>query len=254
MMHDDHLQVDNLTVSFSRWGQNTEALRGLSFSVPLGQWVLLVGANGAGKSVCLRAISGWTKLSQGVILVGGRPVTRMSPSEVAENIFYVHQDPVRGTAPTLTVYENLTVADHGANQRRESKKILMEKYAELIAPIGLSDRLNQPVKTLSGGERQLLTIIIAGLRPSGLILLDEPTAALDPRRSDLCLELIARLHKQGKTIVQITHDERSSASVGERTIVLSEGRVAYDTATGPRTLNAIRKHWFNNLNGNNGDA
>ncbi len=252
-MEEDFLKVKDLVVNFSRWGQTTRALNGLSFSIPRGQWVLLVGANGAGKSVCLRSICGRARLAGGEIFLGERSVAKMSPAEIADSMFYVHQDPELGSAATLTVFENLVVADHQARVSREPKSVLSDKYQELL-PIGLRDRMKQQVKTLSGGERQILTMTIARLRPSPLILLDEPTAALDPRQAELCLSEIAKLQQQGKTIVHITHDESVSASVGDRTIVMSEGRLAYDTADAVRSLAEIRAHWFGSLNGNHNHA
>jgi putative tryptophan/tyrosine transport system ATP-binding protein len=118
-----------------------------------------------------------------------------------------------------------------------------------LLPNGLRERMHQQVRTLSGGERQILTMAIAGLRPSPLILLDEPTAALDPRQSELCLAAIAQLQKQGKTIIQITHDESNFVSLGDRTIVMNEGRLTYDSFDAVRSLATIRTHWFSN-NGN----
>lgn len=247
------LNVRNLIVNFSRWGQTTRALNGLSFSVPCGQWVLLVGANGAGKSVCLRSICGRARLAAGEILIGEKSVAKMSPAEIADRMFYVHQDPELGSAATLTVYENLVVADHQAYLSGEPKSVLWDKYQELL-PTGLRDRMKQQVRTLSGGERQILTMTIARLRPSPLILLDEPTAALDPRQAELCLAEIAKLQEQGKTIVHISHDESVSASVGDRTIVMSEGRLTYDTANAVRSLAEIRAHWFGSPNGNHHHA
>jgi putative tryptophan/tyrosine transport system ATP-binding protein len=248
-MDRDFLTVSDLKVNFSRWGQTTRALDGLSFSVPQGQWVLLIGPNGAGKSVCLRSISGRVQLEAGEVLIGDKSVSNMSRAEIADNMFYVHQDPKLGTAATLTIFENLAVADHQAYVKKESKRVLLDKYHQLL-PNGLRDRMHQQVRTLSGGERQILTVAIAGLRPSPLILLDEPTAALDPRQSEICLTAIAKLHQLGKTIIQITHDEANFISVGDRTIVMNEGRLTYDGVGSFRSLAGIRAHWFSNLNGN----
>jgi putative tryptophan/tyrosine transport system ATP-binding protein len=237
------LEVKDLTVSFSRWGQTTKALDGLSFSVPQGQWVILVGANGAGKSVCLRAISGRVEPDSGEILINGRDAATMSSSARADAVFYVHQDPLLGTAPTLTVYENLVVADYDLRSSRESRKHIVNRYHELLKPLGLADRLRQPVKTLSGGERQLLALLIARLRPAALILLDEVLASLDPRNVDMCLEQIALLHKSGKTLIQVTHDERHASVLGDRTIAMSAGQIVYDGLASSRVPSTIRRHY-----------
>jgi putative ABC transport system ATP-binding protein len=224
------LQVENLTVKFSRWGQAVTALDSITLSMPQGQWLIVVGHNGSGKSTLLKAISGQIEVDAGEVLIEGRRVGAMRGGELAGKLFYVHQDPLLGTAPILTVYENLVVADYYAQLEREAKHLLLLKYKEMLEPLGLSERMKQPVRTLSGGERQLLALLIARLRPASLVLLDEPFAALDPAKVKLCMLEIVRLNKAGKTLIQVTHDERLAFSLGDRTVGLKGGRIVYDEA------------------------
>lgn len=222
------IEIQHLQVTFERWGNSVHALKDVSITVPAGQWLMLVGPNGSGKSTILKVLSGRLKPDCGVVRIDGNDVTGMDAQQLSNAVFLVHQDPLLGSAPLLTVYENLLVADSEGSSHRLGKKALYNKYSELLTPSGLSTRLKQPVKTLSGGERQLLALLIAGLRPSSVILLDEPLAALDPEKTEQCIEQIRALHRQGKTIIQVTHDEELTASLGDRTIALRNGVVVFD--------------------------
>ncbi len=237
------LEVRDLTVTFSRWGQTVAALNSVNLRVPRGQWLILVGPNGSGKSTLLKSISGRTRPSSGEILVEGRSLNSMSTAEAASKVFHVHQDPLLGTAPILTVFENLAVADREAQLNRESRRLLTKKYDELLKPLGLAERLRQPALTLSGGERQLLALLIARLRPSSLVLLDEPLAALDPVKVEMCLKEIDELHRQGRTIIQVTHDQESAVSLGDRTVALQGGRIFYDEMSFSRSRSALDSYW-----------
>lgn len=217
--------ISGLTVTYNRWGQAVNALNNICLSVMTGQWVMLVGHNGSGKSTLLKAIGGQVTPSAGTISVSGECPSDLRPIDLAARVFHVHQDPLAGTAAKMTLFENLLVADHaadGANRRQ-----LLDKYRSLLAPVGLDGRMNQLVQYLSGGERQLVALLIAQLRPSRLLLLDEPLAALDPSRAKLCLDLITKLHHEGRTIMMVTHD-RSLVRAGDRTIALHDGCVTHD--------------------------
>lgn len=238
------LVVKELTVTFERWGQTVNALDAVSLTVPQGQWLILVGPNGSGKSTLLRAISDRIQPKSGQVFIKGKTVRAMSPAEIANLVFHVHQDPLLGTAPTLTVFENLAVADYKAQIDHEPKQLLEKKYRDMLKPLGLSNRMKQPVRTLSGGERQLLALLIARLRPSSLILLDEPLAALDPAKAEICMKEIANLSRQGKTLIQVTHDAERAASLGNRTVALHAGRIVYDEMASTRSITIIREHWY----------
>ena len=241
------IDVRNLTVGFSHWGQTVRALDSLDLSIPRGQWVMLVGHNGSGKSTLLEAINGRLPSHSGDIRVDDRDISALNPSQIAERIFHVHQDPLLGTAPKLTLFENLMVADHEAAQKKTHKRELYMKYVELLRPVGLDTRLKQLARSLSGGERQLLALLIARLRPSSIMLLDEPLAALDPSKAGLCLEIIRSLSQSGRTVVQVTHDPALAVSGGHRTVLLRHGKVAYDKSGEDRALGELQGLWSSEI-------
>src|SRR5579864_1810775 len=150
------VSVRDLSISFSRWGQRVKALDNFSFRIGRGEWVLLVGHNGAGKSTLLKAIAGQLEPDAGEVTIFGDAVRSFTSCQLAAKVFIVHQDPLLGTAPLLTVTENLLVADP---RRHTAKADLIKHYSLLLEPIGLLDRMNQPAKVLSGGERQLLALV-----------------------------------------------------------------------------------------------
>lgn len=243
-LNNDHVVVEALQLYFERWGQRVNALDGVSFTVPRNQWLIVVGHNGSGKSSLLRTLSGRAVANQGDVRINDKAVREMTAGEIAEAVFLIHQDPLLGTAKDLTVFENLAVADSQAQSANESKRALHAKYADLLKPLGLADRMKQPAETLSGGERQLVALLIARLRPAPLILLDEPVTALDPANAARCLAEIADLRKAGKTIVQVTHDPDSASTLGDRTIVMRSGKIVHDADSQSRSAEALRNHWF----------
>jgi putative ABC transport system ATP-binding protein len=235
------LEIRGLTVCFTRWNQTISALDGIDVEVPSGQWIVLVGHNGSGKTTLLNAIDGRISPKTGEIRIRG--LQDLSPSQIVDNVFHVHQDPLLGTAPILTVFENLFVADDQAFRDRVAKNKLVKKYQDLLRPVGLSDRIYQPAKLLSGGERQLLALLIARLRPSALMLLDEPLAALDPGKAELCQKLIRGLSQEGRTIIQVTHEPDIAVSEGQRTLVLRQGKIVYDVSGEQRNIDDIQACW-----------
>ncbi len=237
------LAISDVTVTFCRWGQNVIALNRVSLTISSGEWVMLVGHNGSGKSTLLKAISGRVTGVVGSIKIAGKPANEMRSAELAERVFHVHQDPLMGTAPTLTLFENLMVADQEAQSMGTPRSALGRKYRELLRPLGLADRMKQLAQYFSGGERQLVALLIARLRQANLLLLDEPLAALDPAKADMCLAMIKELHEQGTTIIEVTHDPTLAVSGGTRTIALREGRFVYDQLGVNRTLTALQEAW-----------
>lgn len=235
------IEVNALSVAFDRWGQRVTAVDRLDLSVREGEWVVLVGHNGSGKSTLLRALSGRVLPTSGSVVVMGHDPSTANGARTANLVFYVHQDPRAGSAPDLTVFENLWVAD--PQSATASRRKCRERYLELLRPIGLDARLDQLVQTLSGGERQLLTLLVASLRPASIILLDEPFSALDPRNARTGLDQVEAMHRAGKTILQVTHDEKLAMSLGTRTVVLRSGRVVYDRPTTEREPLEIMRHW-----------
>ena len=237
------VEIKDLTVTFSRWGQNVTALDRVNLAIPPGQWVMLVGHNGSGKSTLLKAISRRLAPSGGQISIGGKQTTKMGSSQIAKQVFHVHQDPLMGTAPKLTLFENLMVADHQAQVEGTSRRELIGKYRELLQPLGLAGRMKQLAGYLSGGERQLIALLIARLRPASLLLLDEPLAALDPAKAEMCMNVITSLHTQGIAIIQVTHDQSLAISAGERTLALRDGRFVYDQLGRDRELMHLQEVW-----------
>ena len=235
------IRLRGVSVQFDHWGATVRALDGIDLDVPPGQWLALVGPNGSGKSTLLHVINGRQLDHEGETTLDGLSPGASSAHALAMSVFLVHQDPLLGTAPALTVYENLLVADEDAPGVRRA--VLEARYRALLSPVGLSDRLRQPAGSLSGGERQLLAITIAALRPCKVVLLDEPLAALDPTRATTCLEAIAHLHALGKTVIQVTHDPRLAPTLGDRTVALRAGRVVYDGTGAERDPKRIRACW-----------
>jgi len=242
-LDDRTLSLNKVRVTYSRWGQTVEALRDVSISVPQGQWVLVIGPNGAGKTTLLNVISSRMMPSSGEVTINGKALRNMGRLEIAANIFHVHQDPLLGTAPGLTVYENLFVADYEGQGRRESTKTLRKKYSVLLERVGLKNMLKHSVRDLSGGERQLITLLIASLRPAKIILLDEPLAALDPDRAKICIDEIARLNSDGRTIIQVTHDMDFIKGHGDRVIAIKNGTVTRDELLSNGLSDSMRNMW-----------
>ena len=230
------VRVTGLSHSYERWGHRVAALRGVELSVPDGQWLQLVGPNGSGKSTLLRLLAGQLEPQAGDIAVHGSSTGALSRRHLARHLFWVPQDPAKGTAAGLTVAEHLALADGLGHQSDKELCGLMESFALDVAP-------RQPVTGLSGGQRRLLSLLIAMLRPGSTILLDEPLAALDPKRSALCIEALERLREAGKTLVCVSHDAEFAFLHGDRTVGLSEGRVVYDKAGQERAIDDRRVIW-----------
>lgn len=210
------------------------ALRGISLDIPEGQWVTVIGSNGAGKSTLLNALSGEVRVSKGRILVGGTEVTRWPIHRRAGLVARVFQDPLAGTCGRLTVEENLALALRrgGARGLRPAlaggeRGRLRERLAHL--GLGLENRLGDSMGLLSGGQRQAVSLLMATLAPMRILLLDEHTAALDPRTAALILRLTETLVQENRlTTLMVTHSMRQALTHGDRTIMLHEGRVVLD--------------------------
>jgi len=243
ILDEQYLTVKDISMTFSRWGQNVEALKDVSLSVPQGQWVLVIGPNGAGKTTFLKVLSGRMVPSNGEVLVNGKALRSMGRLEIAANIFHVHQDPLLGTAPGLTVFENLIVADHEAQKTREPHGKLKKKYMPMLERVGLQKMLKQPVRDLSGGERQLLTLLVVSLRPARMVILDEPFAALDPDRTRVCIDEISRLNSEGRTIIQVTHDMDFVNGYGDRVVAFKDGKIIHDELLDKRSTRPIHDLW-----------
>lgn len=229
------LKVINATKIFNQGSVNEKlALDNVTLEVPTGDFVTIIGGNGAGKSTLLNCISGIFPLEKGSIFIDGQNVTSLPDYLRARYIGRVFQDPMVGTAGSLTVEENLALAAKRGMRRRlkrgineEKRRYFREKLAHL--QLGLEDRLFTPVKLLSGGQRQALTLLMATLIKPKLVLLDEHTASLDPKTALKVLELTRELMEENRiTTLMVTHNIEQALSMGTRTVMMHEGKIILD--------------------------
>jgi putative ABC transport system ATP-binding protein len=229
------IAVENLSVCFNR-GTPLErrALRDVTLQVDSRQFCCVIGSNGSGKTTLLSAIAGDVSAESGRVVVGNREVTRMPAEKRAGMVARVFQDPLAGSCGQLTIAENLAIAARRGKWRglgdalaSSRTRVIFERVAEL--DIGLEKRLGQPMGSLSGGQRQALSLVMATLAPSSVVLLDEHTAALDPANAEFVLELTTTLAKRfSLTVLMVTHSMRQALDLGTRTIMLHEGEIVLD--------------------------
>jgi putative ABC transport system ATP-binding protein len=211
-------------------------LRGLDLEIPSGQFVTVIGSNGAGKSTFLNAVSGDLIVDGGSIQIDGADVTRLPASRRAGLVARVFQDPMAGTCESLTIEENMALAFKRGERRGFGFSItrgLREQFREKLAilKLGLENRLADRIGLLSGGQRQAVSLLMASLKPSRILLLDEHTAALDPKTAAFVLELTARIVESARlTAMMVTHSMRQALDYGSRTVMLHEGRVILDVS------------------------
>lgn len=231
------LSVKDVSITFNPGTPiETRALRGLSLDIPGGQFVTVIGSNGAGKSTLLNAVSGDLPIDTGTIALDNVDVTRQPVWERATRVARVFQDPMAGTCEDLTIEENMALA-YGRGQRRglriAVKNAMRDEFRERLSTLGLGleNRLTDRIGLLSGGQRQAVSLLMASLRPSRILLLDEHTAALDPRTAEFVLELTTRIVESNSlTTMMVTHSMRQALDVGERTVMLHQGEVVLDVS------------------------
>jgi putative ABC transport system ATP-binding protein len=210
------------------------ALDGVDLELERGTFTVVVGTNGSGKSSLLNAIAGSLMLGAGMVYLDGREVTRWTEQRRARLISRVFQNPFTGTASGLNVAENLVLASGRGGRRwlrralaRERRAAIREKVTRL--GMGLEDRLDTPMELLSGGQRQALTVLMATMVRPTLLLLDEHTAALDPRSAEQVIGLTREaITREGLTTLMVTHSMSQAVQLGDRVLVMHRGRVAYD--------------------------
>ena len=212
------------------------ALKDVSLTIQKGESVGIIGNNGAGKSTMLNAVAGVWPVDEGKILIDGADVTRLSEHQRAKYIGRVFQDPMTGTAATMQIEENLALAARRGKPRTLRIGITRkerEEYKELLKTLdlGLENRLTARVGLLSGGQRQALTLLMATMNRPKLLLLDEHTAALDPKTALKVLTLSAKLVAENNlTTLMITHNMKDAIKYGNRLIMMHEGRIIYDVS------------------------
>ena len=229
------LDVQSIRKTFNPGTVNKKtALAGVSLTLNDGDFVTVIGGNGAGKSTLLNAVAGVWPVDSGSISIGGTNVTKLPEHKRARYIGRVFQDPMMGTAATMQIEENMALAARRGKSRTLRPGITRDErdhYRETlkILDLGLEDRLTSKVGLLSGGQRQALTLLMAALRKPDLLLLDEHTAALDPKTAAKVLEATERIvQKDRLTTLMITHNMRDAIVHGNRLIMMYEGRVALD--------------------------
>ena len=229
------LKITNLQKTFNPGTVNEKvALRGLNFTIEEGEFVTVIGGNGAGKSTLLNAISGVWKPDYGTIEINGIDVTNMPEHKRAQFLGRVFQDPMKGTAPDMEIQENLAIASKRGLKRkftRGVKKSNKQYYKELLATLelGLEDRLSTKLGLLSGGQRQAVTLLMATLNKPKLLLLDEHTAALDPKTAAKVLQLTDKIISENNlTALMITHNMNDAIKYGNRLIMMNEGQILVD--------------------------
>ena len=231
------LELKNICKTFNPGTVNEkQALTGLSLTLNDGDFVTVIGGNGAGKSTMLNAVAGTWPVDAGQILIGGTDVTHLPEYKRAKFIGRVFQDPMMGTAPTMQIEENLALAARRGERRGLRWGITKTErahYRELLRDLdlGLEDRLTSKVGLLSGGQRQALTLLMAALKRPKLLLLDEHTAALDPKTAAKVLELSDKIVAENSlTTMMVTHNMKDAIVHGNRLIMMYDGRVAIDVS------------------------
>lgn len=256
------LKLENIKVTFNPDTVNEKhALRGVDLFLEHGDFVTIIGSNGAGKSTLFSVISGERFPEEGRVILGDKDITFTPEYKRSHEIGRLFQDPLKGTAPSMTIEENLALAylksQKGSSFARVSKAdrvIFREKLAQL--ELGLEDRMKIPVGLLSGGQRQALTLMMATLVPPKVLLLDEHTAALDPATAEKIINLTKNIVAENNlTCMMITHNIPLALSMGNRTIMMNEGKIIKDLKgdtrkdiTVPELLQVFRENANKELN------
>ena len=231
------LEIRNISKTFNKGTINEKkALDGVNLNLNPGDFVTIIGGNGAGKSTTLNAIAGAWYVDSGQIIVDGTDITRLPEHKRAAYLGRVFQDPMTGTAPTMSIEENMAIAARrGARRglRWGISKKEREDYKRQLKELnlGLEDRLSSKVGLLSGGQRQATTLLMAAARKPNLLLLDEHTAALDPKTAAKVLEISDKIiAEHGLTAMMVTHNMKDAIAHGNRLIMMHEGKIIYDVS------------------------
>ena len=226
------LKLDNIHKTFNPGTINEKiALNGVNLTLNEGDFVTVIGGNGAGKSTTLNAIAGVWPIDSGKIYIGGDDVTKLSEHKRAKYLGRVFQDPMTGTATTMSIEENMAIAARRGEKRGLSWGITHQEsdtYREMLKTLdlGLEDRLTSKVGLLSGGQRQAITLLMASIKKPKLLLLDEHTAALDPKTAAKVLEISDKIIAENHlTAMMVTHNMKDAIVHGNRLIMMHEGKV-----------------------------
>ena len=229
------LEIKNVHKTFNKGTINEKpALQGVDLHLNPGDFVTIIGGNGAGKSTLMNAVAGVWPVDEGSVVIDGENITGYPEYRRAKLLGRVFQDPMTGTAATMEIQENLALAARRGERRGLSwgiSKEEKEQYHEMlkILDLGLEDRMTTKVGLLSGGQRQALTLLMASLKKPKLLLLDEHTAALDPKTAAKVLELTGNIVEENElTAMMVTHNMKDAIRMGNRLVMMHEGRIIYD--------------------------
>ncbi len=231
------LEIKNVHKTFNKGTINEKkALNGVELKMEPGDFVTVIGGNGAGKSTMLNMIAGVYPIDQGTILLDDKDISDLPEYKRAYMLGRIFQDPMMGTASGMEIQENMAMAYRRGKRRglswgitKKEKKMFREKLASL--DLGLEDRMTSKVGLLSGGQRQALTLLMATLKKPSLLLLDEHTAALDPKTAKKVLDLTEKIvAKDNLTTLMVTHNMKDAINIGNRLVMMNEGRIIYDVS------------------------
>ena len=231
------LDIQNIHKTFNPGTINEKvALNGVNLNLNPGDFVTIIGGNGAGKSTTLNAIAGVWSVDEGKIIIDGVDITKLSEHKRALYLGRVFQDPMTGTAATMSIEENMAIAARRGERRGLGWGITKkerERYKEALKELdlGLEDRLSSKVGLLSGGQRQAITLLMASLKKPKLLLLDEHTAALDPKTAAKVLAISDKIIQEHQlTAMMVTHNMKDAIAHGNRLIMMHEGKIIYDVS------------------------
>lgn len=230
------LELSHIAKKFTVGTDTTVVFSDLNLTVETGEFISIVGSNGSGKTTLLNLVSGSLAPDGGKIFLDGEDITAQKEYVRARRVGRVFQDPAKGTATSMTIAENMAIAEnkgkpYGLSWGLNRKKL--DYYRDLLRPmnLGLEDKMDTPVGSLSGGQRQVLTMITSTMTPIDLLLLDEHTAALDPKTSEQIMELTDKIVREKKiTTLMVTHNLRFAVEYGSRLMMFHKGNVVVDKA------------------------
>ena len=229
------LELININKNYNPGSVNELCLfKDFNLTVKDGEFVSVVGSNGSGKTSMLNIICGSIAVDSGKILINGEDITKQKDYIRQRRIGRVYQDPAKGTCPSMTILENMSIAENKGkpyNLGRGVNKAKLEEYREMLRPLnlGLEDKLGVQVGSLSGGQRQALALLMATMTPIDFLILDEHTAALDPKTAEIIMELTDQVVKEKKvTTIMVTHNLRYAVEYGNRLIMMHEGKAILD--------------------------
>ena len=231
------LELINVNKNYNPGSVNELCLfKDFNLTVKDGEFVSVVGSNGSGKTSMLNIICGSIAVDSGKILIHGEDITKQKDYIRQRRIGRVYQDPSKGTCPSMTILENMSIAENKGkpyNLGRGVNKAKLETYREMLRPLnlGLEDKMGVQVGSLSGGQRQALALLMATMTPIDFLILDEHTAALDPKTAEIIMELTDQVVKEKKvTTIMVTHNLRYAVEYGNRLIMMHEGKAILDKA------------------------